>query len=85
MNHERKIPGEWSLARWLLLGISGIALAVAIALAAGNLADQPVGITVVEYLTNLDRIGVPRCQFVALPLPVEGADGSPVRAVALVD
>ena len=45
MNHERKIPGEWSLARWLLLGISGIALAVAIALAAGNLADQPVGIS----------------------------------------
>ena len=45
MNHERKIPGEWSLARWLLLGISGIALAVAIALAAGNLADRPVGIS----------------------------------------
>ena len=45
----------------------------------------PVGITVVEYLTNLDRIGAPRCRFVALPLPVEGADGSPVRAVAMVD
>jgi kynurenine formamidase len=45
----------------------------------------PVGITVVEYLTNLDQIGAPRCRFVALPLPVEGADGSPVRAVAMVD
>jgi arylformamidase len=45
----------------------------------------PVGITVIEYLTNLDRIGAPRCRFVALPLPVEGADGSPVRAVAIVD
>jgi kynurenine formamidase len=45
----------------------------------------PVGITVIEYLTNLDQIGVPRCRFVALPLPVEGADGSPVRAVAMVD
>ncbi len=45
----------------------------------------PVGITVVEYLTNLDQIGAPRCTFVALPLPVEGADGSPVRAVALLD
>jgi kynurenine formamidase len=45
----------------------------------------PVGITVIEYLTNLDQIGVPRCRFVALPLPVEGADGSPVRAVAIVD
>jgi len=45
----------------------------------------PSGITVIEYLTNLERIGVPRCLFVALPLPVEGADGSPVRAVAIVD
>jgi arylformamidase len=45
----------------------------------------PAGITVVEYLTNLDQIAAPRCTFVALPLPVEGADGSPVRAVALVE
>ncbi len=45
----------------------------------------PAGITVVEYLTNLDRIGTPRCTFVALSLPVEGADGSPVRAVAITD
>ena len=45
----------------------------------------PAGITVVEYLTNLDQIGASRCGFVALPLPVEGADGSPVRAVAIVD
>jgi kynurenine formamidase len=45
----------------------------------------PAGIAVIEYLTNLDQIAVPRCRFLALPLPVEGADGSPVRAVALVD
>jgi len=45
----------------------------------------PAGIAVVEYLTNLDRIGVPRCRFIALPLPVEGADGSPVRAIAIVE
>src|SRR5438128_1694507 len=44
----------------------------------------PAGITVVEYLTNLDQIGVPRCRFVALPLRIDGADGSPVRAVAIV-
>jgi len=44
----------------------------------------PAGVVVIEYLTNLDQIGVPRCRFVALPLPVEGADGSPVRAVAIV-
>ena len=45
----------------------------------------PAGITVIEYLTNLDAIGVTRCRFVALPLRIEGADGSPVRAIALVD
>ena len=45
----------------------------------------PKGITVIEYLTNLDRIGASRCRFVALPLRVVGADGSPVRAIALVD
>ena len=45
----------------------------------------PAGITVIEYLTNLDAIGAPRCRFIALPLRIEGADGSPVRAVALVD
>ena len=45
----------------------------------------PAGITVIEYLTNLDQIGAARCRFVALPLRLEGADGSPVRAVALTD
>ena len=45
----------------------------------------PVGITVIEYMTNLDQIGAPRCTLVALPLPVQGSDGSPVRAVALVE
>lgn len=45
----------------------------------------PAGIAVVEYLTNLHGIGKPRCRFAALPLAIEGADGSPVRAVAFVD
>jgi kynurenine formamidase len=45
----------------------------------------PAGIVVIEYLANLDTIGVPRCRFIALPLKIEGADGSPVRAIALVD
>jgi len=45
----------------------------------------PEGITVIEYLTNLDQIGAARCRVIALPLRVTGADGSPVRAIALVD
>ena len=39
----------------------------------------------IEYLTNLDQIGVSRCRFVALPLKLEGADGCPVRAIAIVE
>jgi kynurenine formamidase len=45
----------------------------------------PAGVTVIEYLTNLDQIGAARCRFLALPLRIEGADGSPVRAVAVTD
>jgi arylformamidase len=45
----------------------------------------PAGVTVIEYLANLDQIGAARCRFIALPLRIEGADGSPVRAIALVD
>src|SRR5204863_3757349 len=44
----------------------------------------PAGVTVIEYLANLDQVGVARCRFIALPLRIEGADGSPVRAIALV-
>jgi kynurenine formamidase len=44
----------------------------------------PAGITVVEYLTNLDQIGAERCRFLALPLRIDQADGSPVRAIAMV-
>jgi kynurenine formamidase len=30
-------------------------------------------------------MGAARCRFIALPLEIDGADGSPVRAIALVD
>lgn len=38
--------------------------------------------TLVEYLTNLDRLPEGWIDFIALPLNVKGADGCPVRAVA---
>ena len=41
------------------------------------------GITVVEYLCNLHLITKDRVKFMALPLLIEGAGGSPVRAIAL--
>jgi kynurenine formamidase len=37
---------------------------------------------IIEGLTNLDRIAGRRVRFAALPLPVPGLSGSPVRAVA---
>ena len=37
----------------------------------------PAGIGVIEYLTNLDRLGRDRVRLAALPLRLEGADGPP--------
>lgn len=45
----------------------------------------PAGIGVIEYLVNLDRLGRPRVRFVALPLRLEGGDGAPARAIAILD
>jgi len=43
----------------------------------------PRGIVVIEYLANLRAIPSARTIFMALPLKIDGGDGSPVRAVAL--
>lgn len=41
-------------------------------------------VVIVECLTNLTRLP-PRVFFIALPLKIQGGDGSPVRAVALIE
>ncbi len=41
------------------------------------------GIVAIEYLCNLHLITGDRVQFVALPLRIEGAEGSPARAIAI--
>ena len=43
------------------------------------------GLILVENLTNLDRLPGRPFHFSALPLNLRGGDGSPVRAVALID
>ncbi len=43
------------------------------------------GIIQVEHMTNLGQIPTPRCQFIAFPLKLVGVEGSPCRAVAIVD
>ena len=45
----------------------------------------PAGIGVIEYLVNLDRLGRDRVRFAALPLRLEGGDGAPARAIAILD
>jgi kynurenine formamidase len=41
------------------------------------------GVTIVEGLANLDQLVQDRVFFAALPLPLAGGDGSPVRAFAI--
>lgn len=41
-------------------------------------------VLIVENLTNLDQIPTAEFLFCAIPLNIEGRDGSPVRAVAIV-
>ncbi len=45
----------------------------------------PAGVGVIEYLTNLDQLGRDRVRFVALPIRLEGGDGAPARAIAILD
>jgi kynurenine formamidase len=56
--------------------------------ARGSASDSPnhrlllgAGVVLLEYLTNLDRLGA-EVFLVALPLPIEGGDGAPMRAIA---
>jgi kynurenine formamidase len=43
------------------------------------------GIGVIEYLVNLDQLGRDRVRFAALPLKLDGGDGSQARAIAILD
>ena len=42
------------------------------------------GVLIIETLAHLADIPVPRFDFLALALPIEGASGSPIRALALL-
>lgn len=42
-------------------------------------------IVIVESLTNLRMLPTHVSQFIALPLKLDGSDGSPVRAIAIID
>lgn len=90
--HEAKGPDE-SAAQWLLdRGVK--AMGIDLPYFEADLADlrRPLhmlalgrGVPLVENLVNLEQIGRDRFTFIGLPLPIRGATGSPVRAVALVE
>lgn len=93
--YREKLPRiSRKLARWLakrrisLLGVEQPAVADV------NNLDEireihtillEAGIVVVEGLVNLDQIPCSKVRFIALPLKVKDGDGSPVRALAIVD
>ncbi len=41
-------------------------------------------ILIVENLANLEEISTPKFMFFALPLPIVGGSGSPVRAITVI-
>ena len=41
-------------------------------------------IPIIEGLTNLESLLGHRFEFIALPLKISGADGSPIRAIAIL-
>ncbi|MEM9832267.1 MAG: cyclase family protein [Bacteroidota bacterium] len=41
------------------------------------------GVVIIEGLTNLDKIQQEKVQLIALPLKIQGGDGSPARVIAL--
>ena len=50
-----------------------------------HLALLGKGITLIQFVTNLSKIGKDRFFMVALPLKLKGGDGSPARVIALVE
>jgi kynurenine formamidase len=52
---------------------------------ANHLALLGKGIPLIQFVTNLSKIGKDRFFMVALPLNLKGGDGSPARVIALVE
>jgi kynurenine formamidase len=85
------LPDKKSLA-WLIqhkirgIGIDTISVdPVGVAEFPNHIQLLGEGLVIVENLTNLDQLPAGSFTFSCLPLPIVQADGSPVRAVALVE
>jgi arylformamidase len=78
---------EWCVARRVkMLGVEPLSVADVNDLAEVTRIHRLLlggGVAIVEGLVNLDRLRAPRVLFGALPLPLVGGDGAPVRAFAI--
>jgi kynurenine formamidase len=78
---------EWLVARRIaLLGVEPPSVADVAnreELTAVHRTLLDAGVVIVEGLANLDRLSREVVTFIALPLKVEGGDGSPCRAIAI--
>jgi arylformamidase len=52
---------------------------------ANHIALLEKGVAIIQFLTNMSKIGDGRFSIVALPLKIRGGDGSPARVIALVE
>jgi arylformamidase len=52
---------------------------------ANHIALLEKGIAIIQFLTNMSKIGNSRFSIAALPLKIKGGDGSPARVIALVE
>lgn len=84
------------LAQWLadrgvwLVGVQGPSVASLVPEFRQELIDVhqtllAAAIVIVEGLANLDVLDVDEIQLIALPLKIDGCDGSPTRPVAIID
>lgn len=79
---------SWAAAEWLMnRGVKAVGVDL-VGVEEPNPA-KPVhmgllgrDILIIECLANLDKLTKTRFRFTALPLPIEGATGSPIRAIA---
>lgn len=82
-----EVLAEWCVARRVkLLGVEPLSVADVNDLAELTRIHRILlggGVTIVEGLAHLDRLRASRVLFAALPLPLAGGDGAPVRAFAV--
>ena len=78
---------EWCVAKKIkMLGVEAPSVADVNNLPEVTLIQRVLlggNVVIIEGLTNLDKIQQEKVQLIALPLKIQGGDGSPARVIAL--